>query len=325
MAGMFNQAGDGRSALDRALTQQLRAGVQRIGQELEGLKVPAEFVNLEGGGIEQQYDRRLRFHHCANYAAVLTILGAENRPLRLLELGCGTGALTFAFARTMPAHWTILATDYSQHLIDYARRNYRAPNLKFECLDIKDLNRALLNEIDVVLMLEVIEHLEANQVKALFSRLHQGLKSGSQVIISTLDRSAFRRPFSGYYPHKVEYTYETLNRLLSRREFNPFAEFRVLRLLSRDTVAAAVRAEARGGYFINRIAGMLHRLAESKGGFSYYQRKFLSQFFWIYRKMPRLRVNGGNAGYAQDLYLVADGAAAYNQESFSLIAVLIKR
>ncbi|MGC8797654.1 MAG: class I SAM-dependent methyltransferase [candidate division WOR-3 bacterium] len=308
---------------DWELTPRLRFNLQRLWEEFEQLKIPAEFVNLEGGGIEQHYDRRLRFHHCANYAAAMTILGGENRPLRLLELGCGSGALAFGFARTMPAEWTLLATDYSWHLIDFARRNYQTPNLKFECFDIAHLNRRLLSEFDAVMMLEVIEHLNRKQVQMLFSRLHRGLKPNARVIISTLDRSAFRRPFSGYCHHKTEYSYQTLSQLLSQPEVNPFTEVRILRLLSRDIVAAAVRAEERGGYFINRIAGMVNRLTAGRGGLKYYQQRLLGGIVRIYRGLSLFKTSDGS--YPEDIYLVEDGAAVHNQESFSLIAVLTQR
>ena len=36
---------------------------------------------------------------------------------RVLELGCGSGALTYAFARAMPPGWSIIATDYSEKLL----------------------------------------------------------------------------------------------------------------------------------------------------------------------------------------------------------------
>ena len=40
----------------------------------------------------------------------------------VLELGCGSGALSHAFARAMPDGWRLLATDYSDELVAHAEK-----------------------------------------------------------------------------------------------------------------------------------------------------------------------------------------------------------
>lgn len=313
------------SVAEWEMSREMRSNLKRLWQELEQMMIPKEFVNLEGGGIEQHYDRRLRFHHSANYAAVMTILARERRPLRLLELGCGTGALSFAFARIMPPLWTLYATDYSKYLIDYARRNHRSPNLMFECLNINDLCPSFLNEFDVVMMLEVIEHLNLKEVQTLFPQLNKGLKPGAMVVISTLDRSPYPRRFSGYYPHKVEYCFRTFTELLRTRKVNPFSDFRVFRLLSKSLVSEAVRTEERGGYIINRLAGLLMRSIFKSGGMPYYQKRLLGSVSRFYGVLRRARNQKPFPVYLNDTYLVEKDDVSYNQESFSLIALLRRK
>jgi|UniRef100_A0A7V3PSW0 2-polyprenyl-3-methyl-5-hydroxy-6-metoxy-1,4-benzoquinol methylase len=318
-------------ASDEEMNRLLHCNIKKLWQELERSPTPDKFLNLEGGGIEQQPDRRLRFHHCANYAAAMTILAGEMRPLRLLELGCGTGALSRAFARTMPDNWTLVATDYSKPLIEYARNVNPLPNLRFECLNVQELTFSFLKEFDAVLMLEIIEHLDLNDVKAVFFRLHQGLKHGGRVIISTLDRSPFRRRFSGYYPHKIEYTYKMLTALLNRPQFNPFTDFRIFRLVSRKTVKSAVRAEEMGGYLVNRFIGLVNRLVEKKGRVAYYQNRFLSRLSRFYLSLSRRTESSCKdcfapivSHYLDDFRMIESSAGNYDSHSFSLIATLRK-
>jgi 2-polyprenyl-3-methyl-5-hydroxy-6-metoxy-1,4-benzoquinol methylase len=303
------------------LTEVLRSNLRRLWQELSNLNAIGDFVNLEGGGVEQHRDLRLRFHHCANYAAALTIFAEERRPLRVLELGCGSGALSFAFARVMPSDWTLIATDYSRQLIDYAQSIRARDNLMFRYVDIRDFDEQILAGVDGVMFLEVIEHLKPAVARDLLQRLHRGLKPHGLVIISTLDRSPFRRRFSGYHPHQVEYRYETLLAFLSKRENNPFADFQILRLLSTRVIRAAVRAEEFGGYFINRLIGLFRNLAARQPRVNRYQRKLLPLLFWVYGFLPAKR-DFDLEGHLADLHLLSHAADFSN--SFSLVAVLRK-
>ncbi|MGQ9707813.1 MAG: class I SAM-dependent methyltransferase [bacterium] len=305
-----------------SLTQGFRVNVCKIWQQLMGLQGPGDFANLEGGSVEQHQDLRLRFHHCANYAAALTVLTEERRSLRVLELGCGSGALSFAFARVMPSDWTLIATDYSRHLIEFARQNRVQDNLRFRCIDIKNFDEQVLNEVDGVMFLEVIEHLPQVVVRDLLHRLYRGLKSQGVVVISTLDRSPFRRNFSGYYPHRFEYRYETLLSFLSNRKNNPFSDFTILRLLSPKIVRAAVRAEDNGGYLCNRLIGMAKNLSDRHPEVGWYQKRLATFLFRVYGFLPAKR-DFDLKGYLDDLQLITNRTADVNN-SFSLVAVLRK-
>lgn len=296
--------------------------VRKIWAEIPEVAAGRRFVNLEGGGVEQQPDRRLRLHHCANYAAALSILSTAERNINVLELGCGSGALSRAFARTMPSGWKLVATDYSRRLIDYARENHTLPNLIFAALDAARITPGLLADIDAVMFLEVIEHLPRCQVAELFSCLYQGLGPGGTVIISTVDRSPFVRPFSGYPHHQTEYRYETLQKFLQDRRINPFEEVTIFRVVSPRIVRAAIRAENRGGYFLNRLAGLVGRLIRP-AQLTRSQERLSVLLSFLYRQIvPRRRFAIDD--YLTDMALVTVNAEKYNQSSFSLIAVLRK-
>lgn len=305
-----------------------QAGFRRFVREtwrsLQKTGVGDSFVNIEGGGIEQQRDKELQLHHCANYAAVLTLLQDKGPNLRVLELGCGTGVLSYAFARLVPEGWSLTATDYSDRLIEYARTNYQHPNLEFTRLDVRDLTPDYLARFDAVLFLEVIEHLEPSDVAGLLAKLHSGLRPGAMLVLSTLDRTPFPRPFSGYAPHCVEYTYDSLSVFLADRQKSPFEQSRVFRLVSPLIAAKAVRAEQRGGYLANRMHGFILGLADRSRAFRRLYGSATSAAFRLYVK-PRRNDSFDLEGYLGSLEFVQDRPESHGANSFGLIAVLEKQ
>lgn len=297
--------------------------LKRFWAEIERVSTSNKFLNVEGGSVEQVRDNRLRLHHCANYAAAFTIFAAEDRPLRILELGCGSGLLSTAFARLMPSDWSLLATDYSPQLIEYAQVHSAVAGVKFECLGISDLKPEFLRNFDAVMFLEVIEHLFEGEAVKLLSRLYSGLSAGGMVILTTLDRSPFKRPFSGYGPHKVEYRYETLrNFLLDKREI-PFERVDIFRLVAPRIVRQAIKSEKWGGYLFNRTVALVNRVAQSHHDFVHLLERLTNISFWVYGHfLPGQRFNPD--GYMDEVKFITQNAADYHSDSFSLVAVLRK-
>lgn len=228
---------------------------ERLWQDVAAARPGRRFSNVEGGGVEQSQSPRLLAHHVANYAAALVLLAERPGPCRLLELGCGSGLLSRAFARTMPPDWELVATDRS----DEWRELAAVPRLEFARLDVTAPTVVGAGRFDAVMMLELFEHLDPAEAVRLLRWVHGILPAGGRLVFSTLDRSAFPRPHSGYWPHRVEYTYGSLRRLLADRAFNPFGHQRVLRLVSEPIARGAVRSEAAGGYLINRLVAVLSR------------------------------------------------------------------
>ncbi|MCL6465502.1 MAG: class I SAM-dependent methyltransferase [candidate division WOR-3 bacterium] len=303
--------------------EMFRQNLARIWNEVEQLAVAGEFLNVEGGSVEQVRDYRLRLHHCANYAAAFTTFAAADRPMRILELGCGSGILSAAFARLMPSDWTLYATDYSSRLIESARTRYQFANVRFECININDLKPDFLKNFDAVMFLEVIEHLVAQEVVTLFSRLYSGLTAGGMVVISTVDRSPFKRQFSGYAPHKIEYRYATLHDFLNNKEKNPFEQVEIFRLTSRRIVQEAVRSEDRGGYFLNRLVGLVKRITQRQRWLVSSTARLVNFSFRVYdRFMPKKRFNVEE--YLKEVRFITRQPELFGAESFSLVAILRK-
>jgi 2-polyprenyl-3-methyl-5-hydroxy-6-metoxy-1,4-benzoquinol methylase len=298
------------------------------------------YANMEGGSVEQQRDKRLLLHHCANYAAVLALLsptgqtsrrGLGHDPkspadsghvpsLRLVELGCGSGVLSSAFARVMPPGWQLVATDYSEQLLAGAGRRVLAPNLRFEHLDLRTADKSRLADADAVFMLEVIEHLPSPEAGDLLTRLHEALRPGARLVLSTLDRSPFLRPFSGYAPHFVEYDCRALGEFLRK---SPFERCSLFRLVSPMIAGEAVRSEERGGYVLNRLQRLLLGLGSRHPEFGALRKGLESALFCLYTLLPTTG-EFDFEGYLGTLDLVQAGPEVRERDSFGLVALMEK-
>jgi 2-polyprenyl-3-methyl-5-hydroxy-6-metoxy-1,4-benzoquinol methylase len=329
---------------------EFRADVRRIWDEFQRLGRSTEFGNREGGSVEQQRDRRLQLHHCANYAAVLAVLKGSGQvmvrssigtrsqfpggigscpsdsghvPMRLLELGCGSGALTSVLARVMPEGWTIEATDYSESLLAGARARFECANLSFRHLDARSIGPERLAGMDAVLLLEVIEHLPQDEAAGLLQSVYGALPPGGMMVLTTLDRAAFPRPFSGYAPHFVEYTYRSLSEFLSSRQRSPFEEYDVFRLVSERIVSESVRAEARGGYLVNRLQRRLLGISRRHRTFGALRGWLESRLFRLYSLLPD-RDRFDFDAYLSTLDFERSQPELRDKDSFGLVAVLRK-
>jgi SAM-dependent methyltransferase len=101
----------------------------------------------------------------------IELLTSGIKPIILLELGCGTGAVIKECARRNLAS-RYVAVDYAQDAVERLRRE--APGIECMTADIMDAGFHLDELFDVVILSHVLEHLEdpAGFLRAIKGRLH---------------------------------------------------------------------------------------------------------------------------------------------------------
>ncbi len=118
---------------------------------------------------------------------VIELIGVEQSTRsahRVFDLGCGNGA----FASQLAARgFEVVGVDVSTSGIEHARAAFRSP--KFEIASAYDDLQSTFGQFDVVISLEVVEHLYSPRKWA--ANLQSLLRPGGLAIVST--------PYHGYW------------------------------------------------------------------------------------------------------------------------------
>ena len=200
-------------------------------------------------------------------APLLIQFAGINAADRILDVGCGTGSLTFALAERFPRA-SIAAMDYSQTFVEYARSKSSNPNLHFEQGDAAALHYGNA-QFDATMSLLVLNFIPAAERAA--REMRRVTKSGGVVAAAVwdfkggltflrvladtaavLDHSAeefrarqFSAPFTG--PGELAATWSDLGlkdvvqtSLTIRMDFASFADYWTPWLSGQGTVGAYV-------------------------------------------------------------------------------------
>ena len=104
------------------------------------------------------------------------------KPLKILEIGCGTGEFWLENHSKLPDNSEILMTDFSEGMVEKAKSKINFDNVKFEVADIDNLPYPD-DSFDLVMAHHVIYH-AADKDKAL-SELKRVVKSDGFISITT--------------------------------------------------------------------------------------------------------------------------------------------
>ncbi len=124
------------------------------------------------------YSNGLFISHLMRYYFALQF--AVNKVI--LDAGCGAGYGCDLLSRVAQK---IIGVDYSQEAIDYAKKHYSYPNLKFRMMDFLALDFDD-GTFDLVTCLEVIEHLRDDHI--FLKKAFHILKPNGVLVISTPNR-----------------------------------------------------------------------------------------------------------------------------------------
>lgn len=120
----------------------------------------------------KRFDRALQF----------AIDATPDNLKRILDVGCGIGYSSWLLKKAFPeAH--ILGIDISDASIELARKLFRDPELSFETRDfVSSPPKALF---DLVVMLDMYEHIPRKQRPSLCSTLHDLIDNDGWLVITT--------------------------------------------------------------------------------------------------------------------------------------------
>lgn len=117
-------------------------------------------------------------------AAIRFALGQfQHRPLQILDIGCGLGWTSFEMARHFP-HATILGVDLSGQLIHTAQQLFDKRNLQYQKTDVTSADFAFDRQFDAVLLIDVYEHIPAEDRKAFHQSLRRLLAPNARIIVT---------------------------------------------------------------------------------------------------------------------------------------------
>ena len=106
---------------------------------------------------------------------------------RILDIGCGIGVATEKLAANAE-EGRVWALDISPAHIDYCRRTIERPNLEFFTLNVVEeftrLDEIVDGDLDVVTMVDVLEHLPQEAASELFANLGGRLSDRGRILLT---------------------------------------------------------------------------------------------------------------------------------------------
>ncbi len=143
---------------------------------------------IEAGFYDKIFDSNdgiRKFWHWHKFDSVLRIIDDKADPIKLLDVGCFSGSFTGRFLDEKYFHTTSI--DILKTQIDYAKAHYQSEYKEFFYYENFQSAQELLagKKFDVVTFVEVIEHLDQDQIFAFFKMIDSLTYAGSEIIITT--------------------------------------------------------------------------------------------------------------------------------------------
>lgn len=148
-------------------------------------------LNVEGGDVGGHGSPVLVARHVCNYQAAVAVVRASSVPAgRMLDVGCGVGAL---------AAWAAAEAGRELTLCDQDAAVVRFGGETFDVEAVTDLADA--PTAAVVTAMEVLEHVPPQAQRSFVAALWDRVEPGGVLVLSTPDESRYPGGWSGYAPH----------------------------------------------------------------------------------------------------------------------------
>ena len=138
--------------------------------------------------------------------AIARILPLVREDSQVLELGCGTGLVTEQIARVATQGF-VSACDISDTAVALAHERCQTGNVQFRALDVlarfEDLNSWLPRPVDLVVMVDVFEHLPLSRHEKFFHNLAAIMSSPSTAVL-TFPSADYQRYLREQRPEELQ-------------------------------------------------------------------------------------------------------------------------
>ena len=109
-----------------------------------------------------------------------------NKSTSVLDLGTGSGNFELIYSKDVK---TILGIDYNIEALSFLKKKLkenRIKNVRLVCNDIRKLNKIrIIQKYDLIIMVDVIEHISIDQAQDVIKSLKRFLKPGGEICIVT--------------------------------------------------------------------------------------------------------------------------------------------
>ncbi len=104
----------------------------------------------------------LEYQLLANHYLSRFIPFFPNLPtLKILDIGCGDGKITNLFSKYLNKDSSILAIDFSAHLINTAKKYYSNSKIEYDCVNVLELN--IDEKFDIIYSYAVLQYFSIEQ------------------------------------------------------------------------------------------------------------------------------------------------------------------
>lgn len=143
----------------------------------------------------------------------------ERLDTKILEIGCGHGALIY-YAKKM-GYNHLEGIDASLEQVEEARKLGLGDSIRQEDL-METLSKSADKAYNIIVALDVIEHMTKSELLDLVEELHRVLCSGGKLILHMPNAASpfFGRVRYGDYTHEQAFTQSSLSQLLIARGFS---------------------------------------------------------------------------------------------------------
>jgi len=155
--------------------------------------------------IKREFDLYYRLFK-KNYSSLLP----KDKGANILDIGCGMGH--FLYYLKKGGYKNISGLDVSRENAEFCRKN----GFNIACKDGRTFLKPQKEKYDVIVMNDVIEHLDKGEIFEMLSMIHSALKKGGTVMVKTPNMANPLCVHSRYidFTHEVGFTEESLSQAL---------------------------------------------------------------------------------------------------------------